>query len=256
MQELIFYQLQYRMRIMGVALDSFILTMEYAGIVAIIFLIVCLYSRHTNDSGSLNVFQRMPVLLPAIAFIITIVIVTSYGLTSMGQYQGVNEEHGRRDSGYETDFIILNESWYTKNLEVYASDQIDENESMLVDVAVYQNESLVDTLHLYFQYSSIDYIDSDEKIITLEPGEYHLQMNFTYNYHGIEDEGQQSIQLTISQPLTEGFTKEIVDWATYQFIINITCILMIFCGLIIGSSTKKPKKEDDTDWKSTTEYEY
>jgi len=244
------------MRIMGVALDSFTLTMEYAGIVAIIFLIVCLYSRHTNDSGSLNVFQRMPVLLPAIAFVIAIMIVTSYGLTPIGQYQGVNEEHGRRISGYETDFVILNESWYTKNLEVYAGDQIDENESMIVDVAVYQNDSLVDTLYLYFQYSSTDYMASDEKTITLEPGEYHLQMNFTYNYHGIEDEGQHSIQLTISQPLTEGFTNEIVDWATYQFIINITCVLMILGGLAIGSSMKKPKKEDDTDWKSTTEYEY
>ena len=201
-------------------------------------------------------FQRMPVLLPAIAFVVTIMIVASYGLTPMGQYQGVNEEQGRRESGYETDFVILNESWYTKNLEVYAGDQIDENESMLVDVAVYQNDSLVDTLHLSFQYSSTDYTTSDEETIALEPGEYHLQMNFTYNYHGIEDEGQQSIQLTISQPLTEGFTSEIVDWTTYQFIINITCIVMLIGGLCIGSSTKKPKKKDDTDWKSTTEYEY
>ena len=142
---------------MGVALDSFTLTMEYAGIVAIIILVGCLYSRYRNDSGSLNVFQRMPVLLPAIAFVVTIMIVASYGLTPMGQYQGVNEEQGRRESGYETDFVILNESWYTKNLEVYAGDQIDENESMLVDVAVYQNDSLVDTLHLSFQYSSTDY---------------------------------------------------------------------------------------------------
>ena len=241
---------------MGVALDSFNLTMEYAGIVAIILLIACLYSRYTNDSGSLNVFQRMPVLLPAIAFVITVLIITSYGLTPMGQYQGVNEEHGRRDSGYETDFVILDESWYSNNLEVYAGDQIDDNESVFVDVAVYQNDSLIDTLHLYFQYSSTDYTASDEVTIALEPGDYHLQMNFTYNYHGFEDEGQQSVQLTISQPLIEGFIDEIVDWATYQFLINITCVILILGGLGIGSSTKKPKKEDDTDWKSTTEYKY
>ena len=241
---------------MGVALDSFTLTMEYAGIVAIIFLIICLYSRYTNDSGNLNVFQRMPVLLPAIAFAITVMIVMGYGLTPMGQYQGVNEEHGWRNSGYETDFAILNKSWYTNSLEVYAGDQIDENESMLVDVAVYQNDSLVDTLHLYFQYSSAGYMASDEVIVALEPGEYHLQMNFTYNYQGTEDEGEQSIQLTISQPLIGGFTDEIVDWTTYQFIINVSCIAMLLCGLCIGSSTKKPKKEDATDWKSTTEYKY
>ncbi|MGY5880623.1 MAG: hypothetical protein RTV31_10250 [Candidatus Thorarchaeota archaeon] len=241
---------------MGVALDSLVLTMEYAGIVAVILLIVCLYSRHTNNSGSLNVFQRMPVLLPAIAFIITVMIITSYGLTPMGQYQGINEEHGRRYSGYETEFVILNQSWYTNNLDVYVGDQIDDNESIYVDVAVYQNDSLVDTLHLYFQYSSTDYEASDEVIIALAPGEYQLQMNFTYNYHGIEDEGLQSIQLTISQPLIEGFIDEIVDWGTYQFLINITCILMILGGLGIGSSMKKPKKEEDTDWKTTTEYTY
>ncbi|MFW9844736.1 MAG: hypothetical protein ACFFEV_09180 [Candidatus Thorarchaeota archaeon] len=241
---------------MGVALDSLVLTMEYAGVVAVILLIYCLCSRHQNNSSDLNVFQRLPLLLPALGFIFTIIIVTSYGFTPMGMYHGVNTDSGYRYSEYETNFTILDNDLYTESLEVSAAEMIDFNESIYVDVAIYQNESLVDIIQLYFEYSSTEYVAGDEDTIQLSPGTYLIQMNFTYNYQGIEDEGETSISFAISQPLVEGFTQELVDWSTYQFIINISCIGIFLAGICIGSPTKKPPKVDETDWKTTTEYDY
>ena len=84
---------------------------------------------------------------------------------------------------------------------------------------------LVDTVELDIQYSSIQSTVTDRETITLDPGTYDIQVNFT-------------------------------DWSSFQFAINISCILIILGGLCVGSSTKREPKKDETDWKTTSEYEY
>ncbi|TFG31343.1 hypothetical protein EU528_06535 [Candidatus Thorarchaeota archaeon] len=241
---------------MGVAFDSFIITVEYAGIVAIVLLVFCLFSRHRNDSGNLNVIQRMPVLLPAIGFVITVLLVANLGIIPMAQYEGVNAIMPHTNSGYETTFTIRDQEFYTSNLEASATYFLEYNESVHVELSVYQNESLVDILSFDILYSSIDYMSSNEGDIALSPGTYDLQLNYTVYHHGIVEGDPSGLQITISQPLVAGFTEEIVDWSSFQFGINIACILFILGGLCIGSPAKKPKKEDETDWKTTSSYEY
>jgi hypothetical protein len=198
----------------------------------------------------------MPVLLPAIGFIITVLIVTSYGLTPMGAYIGVNGESGYRNSGYETDIRILDNELYTETLDVYVAAWIDSDESVSVNVSIYQDETLVDTIPLYVEYSSATIPVTDEEIIALPPGNYQIQLNFTYDYQGIGDIPDLGISFAISQPLVAGMTQEIVDWSTYQFLLNIMAVGILLAGVCIGSSTKRVQKVEETDWKTTTEISY
>ena len=241
---------------MGAALDSFILTMEYAGIVAIVLLAFCLISRHRNNSGSLNVIQRMPMLLPALAFVITILLVGSMGITPMAQYHGINSRLYYSDSGEITTFTLREEFMYSETFQVSGSYQLDFNNSMYFDVYVFQDDSLIDTLSFDVQYSSIQTTQSGQDSISLEPGQYTIQVNFTFYDGGVLEEELGARQVTISQPLIAGFNAEVVDWSSFQFGINISIIVILIAGIGIGSSTKKPPKEDETDWKTSTEYEY
>ena len=241
---------------MGVAIDSFVMTVEYAGIVAIVLLVYCFFSRHRNDSGGLNLFQRMPVLLPALGFVITVMMVANLGFTPMSQYQGLNSIMPFAGPGFETDFTLREQYMYSGSLDASASIGLELNESTHVEIAVYQNSSLVDTLSFDIQYDIASFVSSNRDTITLEPGTYNLQLNYTVFFEGTPIDDPAYIHLTISQPLIAGFTAEIVDWSTYQFALNIGCIFFIIGGFGIGSSTKKPPKVDETDWKTTTEYEY
>lgn len=241
---------------MGAALDSFILTMEYAGIVAIVLLAFCLISRHRNNSGSLNVYQRMPVLLPAVGFVIAIIIVGNYGLSPMAQYQGVNSRQYYAYSGETTAFTLRDQFMYAETFQVSGSYQLDSFDELYFDIYVYQNDTLIDTLSFEVLYSSIQPTQSGQDSISLEPGQYTIQVDFIFYDDGVLDEEPGARQVTISQPLIAGFNSEILDWSTYQFGINISIILFLLAGIGIGSSTKKPPKKDETDWKTTTEYEY
>ena len=241
---------------MGAALESFVLTMGYAGFVALVLLVFCLFSRHRNNSGSLNVIERMPVLLPAVAFVITIMIVGNLGLTPMAQYQGINSRLFRASPGETTTFTLRDQFMYADTFQVSGNFQLEFNDSIYFDVYVYQDSSLIDTLSFDVQYSPIQYTQTGQDSITLAPGQFTIQVNFTFYDAGVPAEEQFSREVTLSQPLIPGFNAEIVNWSSLQFGINISMVAILLAGIGIGSSTKKPPKKDETDWKTTTEYEY
>ena len=241
---------------MGVALDSFVITVEYAGIVAIILLVYCLFTRHMNKSGTLGFFQRKFVLLPAIGFLITIILVTNLGITPMAEYQGLNSKRTSASSGYETTFTLREQDMYSGYLKVYVSKVLTVNHSVHVEVFVFQNDSLIDTASLDIIYTPVDYLPSAQCNIALELGTYNVQVNSTIYFEGNPLEEICSVDLTLSQPLIPGFINEIVDSSTYQFFLNIILVFFMLGGLYFDFPGKKTPKVDETDWRTTTDYEY
>ena len=253
---------------MGVALDSFVITVGYAGIVAIVLLIYCLFTRHMNNSGTLGFFQRKFILLPAIGFLITIILVTNLGITPMAEYQGLNSKRtSYAISGYETTFTLREQFMYSGYLEVTARKGLLYDESAHVEVAVFQNDSLIDTETFDFQYTGAEPIYdpfepyprfwvSAQCDIVLEPGTYNVQVNFTIYFEGNPVEEVGAIDLTLSQPLVAGFINEIVDSSTYQFFLNIILLFLMLGGICLDFPGKKTPKVDETDWRTTTDYEY
>lgn len=249
---------------MGVALDSFVITVEYAGIVAIVLLMYCLFTRHMNNSGTLGFFQRKFVLLPAIGFLVTIILVTNLAITPMAEYQGLNSKRtSYASSGYETSFTLREQYMYSGYLKVSVSNNLYFGESEHVEVAVFQNDSLIDTASLDLQFIGEEpsepysyYWASGQCDIVLEPGPYDVQLNYTIYFEGNPLEEMRSIDLTLSQPLVAGFINEIVDWSSYQFILNISSVLLLLVGGCLDSPSKKPPKVDETHWRSVSDYDY
>jgi len=249
---------------MGVALDSFVITVEYAGIVAIILLVYCLFSRQMNKSGTLGFFQRKFVLLPAIGFLITVILVTNLGITPMAEYQGLNSKRtSYAISGYETTFTTREPYMYSGYLRVSVRANLYFDESGHVEVFVFQNDTLNANASLDFQFIGVEpsnpyesYLASAESNIVLEPGTYIIQVNYTVYFEGNPVEEDRSIDLTLSQPLIAGFINEVVDWSTYQFFLNIILVFLLLGGICLDFPTKKPAKEDETDWRTMSDYDY
>ena len=151
---------------------------------------------------------------------------------------------------------MRDQEFYSNSFEVYGSYYLEYNDSIHIEVTVSQDSIVIDTIDLAIYYSSMQSVVSSQESITLAPGSYNLQVNFTRYDAGILEEDPGSLQMFVSQPLVAGFTEEIVDWSTFQFVINIGCVVFLFGGLGIGSSTKREPKKDETDWKTTSEYEY
>ena len=250
---------------MGVAIDSFVITIQYAGIVTVVFLLYCLFTRHRNNTGTLGFFQRKFLLLPAIAFLVTIVMVTNLGITPMAEYQGLNSERSSYvNTGYETDFTIREQYMYSGYLEVTVGDYLYFGESGHVDIFVFQNDTLIDTASLDFQYTGDEPSDpyssfwtAVESDIVLEPGLYNVQVNFTKYLEGTLIDGEiDYMTLTLSQPLISGFIYEVVDWSTYQFVLNIMIVFLMLGGICVDFPSKKPPKVDETDWSAMSDYDY
>ncbi|MBE0525631.1 MAG: hypothetical protein IH631_01725 [Candidatus Thorarchaeota archaeon] len=148
------------------------------------------------------------------------------------------------------------QEFYSNSFQVQGSYYLEYNDSIHIEVTVSQDSIVIDTIALAIQYSTMQSTVSGRERITLAPGTYSLQVNFTRYDAGILEEDPGWIPMTISQPLVAGFIEEIVDWSTFQFTINIGSVLFLLGGLCIGSSTKREPKKDETDWKTTTEYEY
>ena len=249
---------------MGVALDSFVITVEYAGFVAIVLLLYCLFTRHMNNSGTLGFFQRKFVLLPAIGFLVTIILVTNLAITPMAEYQGLNSTRSSwANTGYETEFTLREQYMYSGYLRVSVRDNLYFNESGHVEVFVFQNDTLNASASLDFQFIGEEpsnpyesYQASAQCDIVLEPGTYNVQVNYTVHFEGNPINEERSLDLTLSQPLVAGFITEIVDWSTYQFFLNIILLFLMLGGICLDIPTKKPPKVDETDWRTTTDYEY
>jgi hypothetical protein len=236
--------------------------MEYAGIVAAVLLVISLFSRYRNDSGELRVHERMPLLFPAVGFIITIMIIASAGITPMAQYQGVNSSQFYAVSGDTRTFTIRNSGGvYTESLELSGRYYLQFNDSVHIDIFVSQDSTYVDTLSLDVLYSAMQTNVEGSESIPLAPGSYTLQVNFTRYEGGIlQEDPEVAIQMTISQPLIDGFNMELVDWGTYQFVTNIFCIVFILGGFCIGSSTKEGPRvrteKKEPEYQPSSEYEY
>lgn len=249
---------------MGVALDSFVITVEYAGIVAIILLVYCLFTRHMNNSGTLGFFQRKFVLLPAIGFIVTVILVMNLGITPMADYQGLNSKRSQYvSSGYETSFTLREQYMYSGYLEVTVREYLLYEESVHVEVFVFQNGTLIANASLDLQLIEVEpsgpydyYQASAQCDIVLEPGTYNVQVNHTVHFEGNPIEEVRSLDLNLSQPLVEGFIKEIVDSSTYQFVINIILLFLMLGGICLDFPGKKTPKVDETDWRKMSQYEY
>jgi hypothetical protein len=230
---------------MGAALDSFVMIMGYAGIVTLSLLGFCLITRFSNKSGKLPVYQRLPLLLPAIGFVITVMLITGMGITPMAQYQGANSRSYSFESGDRISFTLKDNSFYAHSLEAEETCFLNFNESIYIEVTISQDGVIVETFTHSIQYSSVQTPVISTDTTSLSPGTYDIQVDFTRYEGGLPVEGwSSSLFMTFTQPLTVGYIEELVDWTSFQFTINISCIAIFLGGLCSGTSLNEDHRRE------------
>jgi hypothetical protein len=237
---------------MGVALDSFAMAIEIAGTVAIIALIWSLFTRLRTRAEKRGIFQRFPVLLPAVTFVISLIIVGQLGILPIAQYKGENYLNKSVTSGeifhfnvYESDIV------YSENVELTMNINLIPDESINNTIEFYIADGLVETVYVNLTSTELGEFVTERRVLDLNPGFYVVRVNNTFFEHGIPDEMPHWIDITLSQSIKSSFITEMVTWSSIQFVVNIGCFFFILGGLCIGGSSKKrftDEKSAEESW--------
>ena len=230
---------------MGAALDSFVMILGSAGVVSLVLLAFCLITRYQNKSQKKPVYQRLPLLLPAIGFVITVMLITSVGITPMAQYKGENSHGISFESGDNNSFTLLDSQFYTHSLEVEGIYFLNTNQSIYIEILISLDGVIVETFAHNIPFSSMETPRIITDTTSLAPGKYDIRADFT-RYEGGQPivAWSSSVFLVFTQPRSEGYIEELIDWTSFQFTINILCIALFLGGLCVGTSQKRDGRSE------------
>jgi hypothetical protein len=233
---------------MGVATDSFIQVVGIAGLVAVILLGYCLMTRLRSKPGSRGVFQRMPLLLPAAAFVIVTMLVLESGILPMSMYRGDNRRiyYGALYDDDMSYTVYDSGIIYTDYIQVQFQTGVYEGEYFLIHVDFINNGSIAESLDVNLTQTLLQETGNYVQNVNMDPGMYTIQINGTKYDEGVPDDSQY-LTLTIHQPVQPTFIPEVVDWSSYQFFLFIGSMFFIIGGFCIGRVDRERTSEEEID---------
>ncbi len=228
---------------MGVAYDSLVQVLTVAGTVAIVLAILCLVSRHRTPAKERGPLKRMPLLLPAFAFVFAILVSYQILPLPISAYRGGNEVQFLfpNERSVELEVIDAGEIYFNR-IEAYAGMQLGPDESLRVDLEIYDGSTLVDmmTLNLYPPPTWM-YVE-DEDSSSMSPGLYNISVACTFLEDGIPQVEEPYVAIRLSQPTRPEMIQELVNWSSYQFFLNIASVAFVMLGLCLGSEEKTRRR--------------
>jgi hypothetical protein len=240
---------------MGVALDSFAMGIEIAGTVAIIALIWSLFTRLRTRPEKRGIFQRLPVLLSAVTFVISLIIVGQLGILPISQYKGENYINESVTSSEILHFNVYDPGIvYSENVELTLKIYLIPGESINNTIEFYITDGLVETVYVNLTSTGSEEMVTEQRVLDLNPGFYVVRVNNTFYEHGIPDEMPHWIDFVLSQPIKSSFITEMVTWSSIQFVVNIGCFFFILGGICIGGSSNKRFTDEKSTEESWTDY--
>lgn len=244
---------------MGVATESFIIVVTWAGFVAIIFLMYSLVTRVRQQAGKRGIFQRMPFLLPAIAFAISIFIILQLGITPIQQYRGANTRQTYFTSDTEIRYNVYDSPIaYGQDTSLVVSSYLEPSQSVEVVINIYMASSLIDALTIQLVAGENESTIDAERVLNLDPGNYVIDAEATYYADASVADNYGDVYISFTQETLQSIFPELVQWSTFQFAINIGCFFFILGGICIGKEEAKTteRRVDDYDKKEETSGEY
>jgi len=241
---------------MGVAIDSFVMAIEIAGSIAILALIWSLYTRLNTKPVKRGVFQRLPVLLPAVTFVVSIIIVGQLGILPMAEYRGTNRLNQSVTSGDILHFNVYESNLvYSENIEMKLDVYLIPGESITNTVEFYLLDNLVDTINVNLTSNGLEGIITEQRLLDLNPGFYVVRVNNTFYDHDVlDDTVSHWVHFTLSQTVKSSFIPEMVTWSSLQFGLIVGCFFFILGGFCIGGSSKRRYVGEGTSEEPQTDF--
>ncbi|MGY5875181.1 MAG: hypothetical protein RTU30_05505 [Candidatus Thorarchaeota archaeon] len=223
----------------GEAIQSFLQVLTISGSVAIASLVIGL-ARRLNSSNSK---KGKPVLLAAVIFIISAIVVIQVNQLPIAPYQGPNAIVARITSPRTFHYTVYGGELYTEYIEVSASVFLDELERVDVIIEFLQGEvvNTTATLHLTLGQNGPRQVSS-ETFFEILPDLYDIRISFRTYYNGTLSDQWKSIDVVLGQAVIPGHLEELVVWDTMRFILIVISILILIAGVIIDTETGERRR--------------
>ncbi|MDH4213377.1 MAG: hypothetical protein OEV85_05615 [Candidatus Thorarchaeota archaeon] len=231
---------------MGAAIDSFVMAIEIAGSLGILALIWSFITRLRTQPRKRGVFQRLPVLLSAVVFIISIIIIGQLGILPIAEYKGTNQLNRYVTSGEILHFNVYESNIaYSENIEMRLDTYLMPSETINNTIEFYLGDSLIDMIYINLSSAGVENTVTEERILDLEPGLYIVRINHTFYEDGIPDDTLAHWErFTLTQAVKSSFIQELVSWSSLQFGLNIGCFFLLLGGFCVGTSKPRYTTED------------
>ncbi len=241
---------------MGVAIDSFVRGVQIAGSIAILALIWSLFTRLRAEPRKRVVFARLPVLLPAVTFVISLIIVGQLGILPMAEYKGENYVSEAATSGERFSFNVYESNVvYTENVELTMEKYLIPGESITNTVDFYLLGSLVETVYINLASMGVEDLVTEQRLLDLDPGQYEVRVHNTFYENGIPDDMVDHwVDFTLLQSVKSSFIPELVTWSSIQFGVNTGCFFFVLVGICIGDDSRQRHVDERISEEPQMEY--
>lgn len=222
---------------LGLASDSILPVLLISVIVAVIIAVVgiVLIDRDGENPG---IFRRKPLMVPSVAFIISMLLMITVAPIPMAQYQGMNETHVWFSSSETQTFRVYDGEIYTQGFIVRVTHSLEAGESLEIDIHAYLEDTPAASTTLILNGSIFDDTPSGQVSVGVAPGLYSIDLSLTSIQNGHVTSFDEYIYCIISQPLAEGMSAEVMAWDNYKFFMMLGAFGLILGACMCGKEDK------------------
>lgn len=199
----------------------------------------------------------MPLLLPAIAFVISVFIILQMGILPIQEYKGENLKKADFINNTNLDFNVYNSNVaYSKETILAVHSDLEPGQSIEIVLNFTLGGALIDTASLQLIAGENESEISNQMTLSLEPGRYAISIEATHYDGSSVSESNTIVHLTLTQPILHSIIQELVRWSTFQFTINVGCFFFILGACCIGKEDVGKTRVDEYNKKESTSGEY
>lgn len=201
------------------------------------------WGRALKGNLKTSILRKKPLLVPSLVFVITTLVVSAYVPLPMSVYHGSHQQ----DVNFlgEGRFAVYETIAYDNaRIRIRRSLEVDERVEFFANFS--QDGEVIQYLAVNITYNDLDENYMVNEILSLEPGLYDFEMTYTF-YKSDVIQSDEYVDILLYQPINSSFLPEVIDWASYQFILGFGLLFFFLVGLIIGRERKSRKSEEPVD---------
>ncbi len=133
---------------------------------------------------------------------------------------------------------------------------LEPGESVDVNLKFYLQGNLTDTVQVGLVAEDNESMIQEQRIVSLNPGLYIAGVEIIYYNNGDVEENSNGVDVTLSQEMAPSLLPELLQWSTYQFMINVGCFFFLLGGICVDKQDLRERRTEEYDEKDSTSGEY
>jgi hypothetical protein len=216
----------------------------YGFVVTLVVMVFAILLITRRGDLRTSLILKKPLLVPAIAFIVTILIVMAAVPLPMSVYHGANQR--QTYESYSGRFQVYDSIAYEEDLHLQLSSNDLNAEEWIGVYANFSQEGVV-VLSLFANLSDSSLENNTlTRDISLNPGVYDVEIDNMLFAGGNPDEPT-FIGIILYQSLELSFLPQITEWSSYQLLLGFGSLFLLLGGICIGGEEKTRRSAEKID---------